>query len=75
MKVICYHVNVILDVNNVIEELIDERQKVGKNVGRRKKVRLEQIAEAVGSSVVTVSNALNDRKGVSEELRSRIKET
>ena len=49
--------------------------KVGKNVGRRKKVRLEQIAEAVGSSVVTVSNALNDRKGVSEELRSRIKET
>ena len=44
-------------------------------MGRRKKVRLEQIAEAVGSSVVTVSNALNDRKGVSEELRSRIKET
>lgn len=75
MIVICYHVNVILDVNNVIEELIDKRQKVGKNVGRRKKVRLEQIAEAVGSSVVTVSNALNDRKGVSEELRSRIKET
>ena len=75
MIVICYHVNVILDVNNVIEELIDKSQKVGKNVGRRKKVRLEQIAEAVGSSVVTVSNALNDRKGVSEELRSRIKET
>lgn len=44
-------------------------------MGRRKKVCLEQIAEAVGSSVVTVSNALNDRKGVSEELRSRIKET
>ena len=44
-------------------------------MGRRKKVRLEQIAEAAGSSVVTVSNALNDRKGVSEELRSRIKET
>lgn len=44
-------------------------------MGRRKKVRLEQIAEAVESSVVTVSNALNDRKGVSEELRSRIKET
>lgn len=75
MAVICYHVNVILDVNNVIEELIDKWQKVGKNVGRRKKVRLEQIAEAVGSSVVTVSNALNDRKGGGEELRSRIKET
>ena len=75
MTVICYHINVILDVNNAIEELIDKCQKVGKNVGRRKKVRLEQIAEAVGSSVVTVSNALNDRKGVSEELRSRIKET
>mgnify|MGYP002771431513 FL=1 len=43
-------------------------------MGRRKKVRLEQIAEAVGSSIVTVSNALNDRKGVSEELRSLIKE-
>ena len=75
MAVICYHINVILDVNNVIEELIDKWQKVGKNVGRRKKVRLEQIAEAVGSSVVTVSNALNDRKGGGEELRSRIKET
>ena len=44
-------------------------------MGRRKKVRPEQIAEAVGSSVVTVSNALNDRKGGGEELRSRIKET
>ena len=43
-------------------------------MGRRKKVRLEQIAEEVGSSIVTVSNALNDRKGVSEELRNRIKE-
>ena len=43
-------------------------------MGQRKKVRLEQIAEAVGSSIVTVSNALNDRKGVSEELRNRIKE-
>ena len=75
MTGIYYHINVILDVNNVLEELIDKFEKVGKNVGRRKKVRLEQIAEAVGSSVVTVSNALNDRKGVSEELRSRIKET
>lgn len=42
---------------------------------RRKGVRLEQIAEEVGVSVVTVSNALNDRKGVSEELRKKIKKT
>lgn len=41
---------------------------------RRKSVRLDQIAEEVGVSVVTVSNALNDRKGVSEELRMKIKD-
>lgn len=43
-------------------------------MARRKNVRLDQIAEAVGVSVVTVSNALNDRKGVSEELRIKIKD-
>ena len=31
---------------------------------RRKEVRLEHIAEVVGVSIVTVSNALNGRKGV-----------
>lgn len=42
---------------------------------RRKEVRLEHIAEEVGVSIVTVSNALNGRKGVSEELRDRIRDT
>ena len=42
---------------------------------RRKEVRLEHIAEEVGVSIVTVSNALNGRKGVSEELRGRIRDT
>ena len=39
---------------------------------RRKEVRLEHIADAVGVSIVTVSNALNGRKGVSDELRDKI---
>ena len=42
---------------------------------RRKEVRLENIAKEVGVSIVTVSNALKGKKGVSEELRNRIKET
>ncbi|MCI9441622.1 MAG: LacI family transcriptional regulator [Ruminococcus sp.] len=42
---------------------------------RRKEVRLEHIASEVGVSIVTVSNALKGKKGVSEELRSRICET
>ncbi len=41
----------------------------------RKSVRLSDIAEQAGVSTVTVSNALAGRKGVSEELRSRIFET
>lgn len=42
---------------------------------RRKEVRLEHIAAEVGVSIVTVSNALNGRKGVREELRNRIRDT
>lgn len=42
---------------------------------RRKEVRLEHIAAEVGVSIVTVSNALKGKKGVSEELRGRIRET
>ena len=40
----------------------------------RKAVRLSDIAEKLGVSTVTVSNALANQRGVSEELRDRIKE-
>ena len=39
-----------------------------------KAVKLADIAENVGVSVVTVSKALSGQKGVSEEMRARIKE-
>ena len=39
----------------------------------RKSVRLSDIAEKLGVSTVTVSNALANQRGVSEELRERIK--
>lgn len=42
---------------------------------RRKEVRLEHIAAEVGVSIVTVSNALKGKKGVSDEMRRRICET
>lgn len=42
---------------------------------RRKEVRLENIAKEVGVSIVTVSNALNGKKGVSGELRDKILNT
>lgn len=41
-------------------------------MGQKKKVKLEDIAEKLGVSIVTVSNALKGKKGVSEEMRSRI---
>lgn len=40
-----------------------------------RKVRLADIAEAVGVSTVTVHNALRGQKGVSEELRDQIQKT
>ena len=40
-----------------------------------KQVTLFDIAKACGTSNVTVSKALADKKGVSEELRKKIKET
>ena len=40
-----------------------------------KAVRLSDIAQRLGVSTVTVSKALSDKKGVSDELRARIKET
>ncbi len=39
-----------------------------------KSVKLADIAEKFGVSVVTVSKALSDQKGVSEDMRSKIKE-
>lgn len=41
-------------------------------MGQRKKVKMETIAQALGVSVVTVSNALNGRRGVSESMRRQI---
>lgn len=41
----------------------------------KKSVRLADIAERLQVSTVTVSNALAGQKGVSEELRSKIKKT
>ncbi len=40
-----------------------------------KAVKMADIAEKLGVSTVTVSKALNGQKGVSEELRQRIRET
>lgn len=39
-----------------------------------KSVKLSDIAERTGVSVVTVSKALSDQKGVSEEMRRKIKQ-
>ncbi|MCD8018366.1 MAG: LacI family DNA-binding transcriptional regulator [Clostridiales bacterium] len=38
-------------------------------------VRMKDIADALGVSVVTVSNALSGKKGVSMQMRERIEET
>lgn len=41
----------------------------------RKDIRLEDIAKKLGISVVSVSNAINNRKGVSQELREKVLKT
>lgn len=41
-------------------------------MGTRKEINLEKIAEELGVSVVSVSNALNGRKGVSDKTREKI---
>lgn len=43
-------------------------------MGQKKETKLEDIARELGISVVSVSNALNDKKGVGEELRRKVKE-
>lgn len=44
-------------------------------MGRKKEVKLGDIAEKLGVSIVTVSNALKGKKGVSEEMRDKITRT
>lgn len=41
-------------------------------MGQQKKVKLEDIAAELNVSIVTVSNALKGKKGVSEEMRQKI---
>lgn len=57
-----------------ISIMFDVEDKVfrlgGNTVG--KSVKLSDIANELGVSIVTVSNALSHRKGVSEELREKI---
>lgn len=43
-------------------------------MGQRKKVNLETIARELNISIASVSYALNEKKGVSEELRERVKQ-
>ena len=44
-------------------------------MGQKKNVKMEDIAETLGVSVVTVSNALKGKKGVSDSLRKKIADT
>lgn len=46
----------------------------GMEIKMAQTVRMSDIGEALGVSTVTVSKALSGQKGVSEELRARIKE-
>ena len=43
-------------------------------MAQRKNVKMRDIAEAIGVSTVTVSKALGNKEGVSEELRKAIKD-
>lgn len=42
---------------------------------QKKEIRMEDIAKELNISIVSVSNALRNKKGVSTELRQRVKET
>lgn len=44
-----------------------------RDVGMKNNVTMKDIAERIGVSSVTVSKALNDKEGVSDELKERIK--
>lgn len=43
-------------------------------MAQKKVTKLQDIARELGISAVSVSNALNDKKGVGEELRCKVKE-
>ena len=44
------------------------------NMKQKKEIRMEDIAKELNISIVSVSNALRNKKGVSTELRQRVKE-
>ena len=50
-------------------------EKRGGDMAQKKKVKLEDIAKKLDVSIVTVSNALKGKKGVSEETRDKIIQT
>jgi LacI family purine nucleotide synthesis repressor len=58
---------------NIINLIVNVQQ--AEVEGLRKSVRLADIAERLEVSTVTVSNALAGQKGVSDELRDKIKKT
>ena len=41
---------------------------------QKKKIRLADIAKEIGVSSVTISKALTDKEGVSDDLRKQIKQ-
>ena len=49
-------------------------ERMDKDNEARRKVRLADIAEKLGVSIVTVSKAISDKDGVGEELRAKIKD-
>jgi len=51
-----------------------QEKRKGDDTIDNKTVKMKDIAQAMGVSTVTVSKALNDKDGVSESLRDKIKE-
>ena len=58
----------VLEGKGVIAYVHDYIKSLG-SINMRKAVRLSDIAKRLDVSTVTVSNALAEQKGVSEELR------